>query len=116
MRSSSITFLKTGVSRMPSRIHSPTATMMALRKNGMRQPHVMKWSPESQLKNSTAQFARNRPAGAPNCGQEDRKPRFWSVRAHSIASNTDPPHSPPTPMPCTKRMMVSRIGAQTPME
>src|SRR5215469_13338798 len=35
-----------------------------------------KLSPESQLKNSTARFARNSPAGPPNCGQAARKPRF----------------------------------------
>ena len=37
-RSSATTFWNTGVSRMPSRIHSPIPTMMMLRKNGMRQP------------------------------------------------------------------------------
>ena len=60
-------------------------------------------------------FARNNPAGAPNCGQAERKPRFLSVRAHSIASRTEPPHSPPTPMPWTRRMTVSSTAPQMPM-
>ena len=115
VRSSSRIFWNTGVSMMPSRIHSPTPTMTALRKNGMRQPQVRNWSPEYQLKNSTAQFARNNPQGAPNCGHAERKPRFLLVRAHSIASSTEPPHSPPTPMPWIRRMTVSRIAPQMPM-
>ncbi len=56
-------------------------------------PHQER-SPDSQLKTSTARLARKNPAGAPNCGQEAMKPRLRSVRAHSIASNTEPPHSP----------------------
>ena len=34
---------------------------------------------------------------------------------HSIDMSTEPPHSPPTPMPWTIRSRVSRIGAHTPM-
>src|ERR1700730_6705882 len=92
---------------MPSRIHSPTPTMMMLIRNGMRQPQTRNWSPESQLKTSTAKLAKKNPAGAPNCGQEAMKPRLRSVRAHSIANNTEPPHSPPTPIPWIKRMIVN---------
>src|SRR5271165_2209823 len=92
---------------MPSRIHRPIATMTMLRKNGMRQPQTRNWSPEYQLKNSTATLARNSPAGPPNSGQEARKPRFFVVCAHSIASNTEPPHSPPTPIPWIRRITVS---------
>jgi hypothetical protein len=66
---------KTGVSKMPRRIYSPIPTMMMLRKNGMRHPQVKNSSPERQLKNNTAMFARNRPARAPNCGHEATKPR-----------------------------------------
>ena len=115
MRSSSSTFWKTGVSRMPSRIHRPTPTMTMLIRNGMRQPQTRNWSPESQLNTSTATLARNSPAGAPNCGQAERKPRFLLVRAHSIASRTEPPHSPPTPMPWIRRMTVSSTAPQMPM-
>ncbi len=115
MRSSAITFWKTGVSRMPSRIHNPTPTMTMLIRNGMRQPHTRNWSPETQLNTSTARLARKNPAGAPNCGQDEMKPRCLVVRAHSMASNTEPPHSPPTPIPWINRMTVSRTGPQMPM-
>ena len=102
-RSSSRTRRNTGVSRMPSRIHNPTPTITMLSRNGMRQPQVRNWSPEIQLKISTAALARNSPAGAPNCGQEAMNPRCLLVRAHSIASSTEPPHSPPTPIPWISR-------------
>ena len=82
----------------------------------MRQPQVLNWSPDSQLKNSTARLARKNPAGAPNCGQDDRKPRFLLLRAHSIASNTEPPHSPPTPIPWIRRMTVIKIAPQMPID
>ena len=89
--------------------------MMMLIKKGMRQPQVRNWSPESQLNTSTARLARKNPAGAPNCGQDEMKPRCLLVRAHSIASSTEPPHSPPTPMPWINRMMVNKTAPQTPM-
>ena len=45
-----------------------------------------------------AAFTITRPAGAPNCAQLVVKPRrLGSV--HSPARSTDPPHSPPTPIP-----------------
>ncbi len=65
----------------------------------MRQPQTKNWSPEIALKAKTARLASNSPAGAPNCGQEAIKPRCELVRAHSIDSSTEPPHSPPTPIP-----------------
>ena len=64
---------------------------------------------------TTYGFARNNPAGAPNCGHEAIKPRLLLDRAHSIANRTEPPHSPPTPMPWIRRMIVSRTAPQTPM-
>jgi len=109
------TFWKTGVSEMPSRIHSPTATITMLRRKGIRHPQTRNWSPDNQLKNSTARFARNSPAGPPNCGQAARNPRFLLLRAHSIASSTEPPHSPPTPIPWIRRMIVKRTAPQIPM-
>ena len=60
----------------------------------MRHPQTRNWSPDNQLKIRTAEFARKNPAGAPNCGQEAMKPRCLLVRAHSIASSTEPPPSP----------------------
>ena len=38
------------------------------------------------------------------------KPRRL-LEPHSIDMSTEPPHSPPTPMPCTIRSTTSRIGA-----
>ena len=73
--------------------------MTMLSRNGMRHPQTKNWSPESQLKIKTATLASSNPAGAPNCGQEATKPRWALVRAHSIDSNTEPPHSPPMPIP-----------------
>jgi hypothetical protein len=69
---------------MRSRIHRPMPTITMLRRNGIRHRQARNWSPETQLKNGTARFARNSPAGPPNCGQAARRPRFLLVRAHSI--------------------------------
>ena len=101
--------------KIPSRIHRPTATITMLIRNGRRHPQTRNWSPDNQLKIRTAEFARKNPAGAPNCGQDAMKPRCLLARAHSIASSTEPPHSPPTPMPWTRRMNVSRTAPQMPM-
>jgi len=81
----------------------------------MRHPQTRNWSPEIALNTSTAMFAKNNPAGPPNCGQDEMKPRWALVRAHSIASNTEPPHSPPTPMPWMKRMIVRITAPQMPI-
>jgi predicted ATPase len=71
--------------------------MMMLRKKGTRHPQLRNWSPEIALNANTARFARKNPAGAPNWGQEAINPRWAFERAHSIASSTEPPHSPPSP-------------------
>src|SRR5205085_12034756 len=55
--------------------------------------------PEISLNASTAKFARNNPAGTPNCGQDATNPRCALLLVHSIDSSTEPPHSPPTPTP-----------------
>ena len=81
----------------------------------MRHPQFKNWSPDIALKNNTAKFARARPHGAPNCGQEAIKPRFALVRAHSIDKSTEPPHSPPTPGPCMKRRTSMMIAPQMPI-
>ncbi len=57
----------------------------------------------------------NNPQGTPNCGHEATKPRDWLVRAHSIDINTEPPHSPPTPIPWMKRRTVRMTAPQMPM-
>ena len=93
-------FWNTGVSRMPSRIHRPIPIRTMLRKNGTRQPQVRNWSPDKAVAPSMTMVDRNKPAGTPHCGQEARKPRLcWPLRDHSIDNSTEPPHSPPTPMP-----------------
>src|SRR5438067_644763 len=86
-----------------------------LSRNGIRQPHTRNRSPEIALNASTARFARKSPAGTPNCGHDAMKPRCLVVLAHSIASRTEPPHSPPTPTPCTNRNTVRITAPQTPM-
>ena len=90
--------------------------MTMLSMNGMRHPQTRNWSPEIALNTSTAKFARSSPAGPPNCGHEVMKPRCWLVRAHSIDNSTEPPHSPPTPMPWMKRMMVRMTAPQMPID
>ena len=112
---SASSFEKIGVSRMPSRIQSPIATRIRLRKNGTRQPQLRNASPDIWEKARTARLARNRPHGTPNCGQEAMKPRDSLPRAHSIESSTEPPHSPPMPMPCRARSTVRMMAPQTPM-
>ncbi len=91
----------------------PTSTMLI--RNGTRQPQVRNASPDIELNTSTARLARNNPDGTPNCGQDATKPRWRLVRAHSIDSSTEPPHSPPTPTPWMKRSTVSRTAPQMPM-
>ena len=55
------------------------------------------------------------PAGTPNCGHEAMKPRLPWVRDHSMAISTEPPHSPPAPMPWKTRSTVSSTAPQMPM-
>jgi hypothetical protein len=105
----------TGVSRMPRRIHNPMPTSTIDSMNGTRQPQVANASPDSSLKASTARFARKRPAGTPNCGHDAISPRCPWVRDHSMAIKTEPPHSPPTPMPCSMRSTVRITAPQMPI-
>ena len=81
----------------------------------MRQPQVRNAGPEIVLNAKTTRLARNSPAGTPNCGHEATKPRWALVRAHSIDSSTEPPHSPPTPIPCAVRKIVRITAPQMPM-
>lgn len=62
----------------------------------------------------TAAVDSSSPSGTPICGQLAMKPRRFT-EPHSIASSTEPPHSPPTAMPCMIRSRVSSTGAATPI-
>ena len=64
----------------------------------------------------TASVDSNKPQGTPNCGHEATRPRWLCVRDHSIASSTEPPHSPPTPMPWIARSTVNRTAPQMPID
>jgi hypothetical protein len=92
----------------------PTSTIESA--NGTRQPQVTKSSPAQRLNAKMARFDNSKPHGTPNCGHDAINPRWFCVRDHSIASSTEPPHSPPTPMPWNTRRTVSRIAPQIPME
>ena len=101
---------------MPSLIHRPTPTRTIDSANGIRQPQVANWSPDHVLAARITRLDRNRPAGTPNCGHDAMKPRWSWVRDHSIASSTEPPHSPPTPMPWRVRRIVRMIAPQIPID
>ena len=102
---------------MPSRIHKPMPTRMIDSANGMRQPHTRKSSPVAQALNArTARFDNKSPQGTPNCGQAATRPRCPLVRDHSIANSTEPPHSPPTPMPWIMRSTVRSTAPQMPID
>ena len=86
-----------------------------LSRNGIRQPHESNESPSAWLNSDTAPVESSRPIGTPTCGQLATSPRRrWSP--HSIESVIEPPHSPPTPMPCRIRSTTSSIGAHTPID
>ena len=54
--------LKTGVSRMPRRIHRPMPIRTMLSRNGTRQPQAMKSAPDQALNARITRLDRNRPA------------------------------------------------------
>ena len=85
-----------------------------LARNGTRQPQVSKLSPVRLLIHLTMPVDSSSPIGTPTCGQLAAKPRR-RCEPHSMDSSTEPPHSPPTPMPCRTRSRVSRIGAARPI-
>ena len=85
-----------------------------LARNGMRQPQVSNASPMVWVSSETAPVESSRPIGTPTCGQLPMKPRRFGL-PHSMHSVTEPPHSPPTPMPCIRRRTTSSVGAQKPI-
>jgi hypothetical protein len=87
-----------------------------LRRNGTRQPQARNSASDSRLESSAKMpVASRRPAGTPIWGQLPESPRFPSGEC-STAMRTAPPHSPPTPKPCTKRSVTSSTGAHTPID
>jgi len=104
-----------GVSLMRRRIHRPTATRIALPRNGRRQPQAKNAASSSVAAISrNVPVARKNPSGAPNCGNIPNHARLPGG-ACSVASSTAPPHSPPRPSPCPRRHRASRKGAATPI-
>ena len=97
----SLTSANSGLSMTRSRTYSPTPTSSRLTRNGTRQPQVRNSGPVVRDITWTIAVDSSRPSGTPSCGQLAMKPRRWR-EPHSIASSTDPPHSPPTATPCSK--------------
>ena len=85
-----------------------------LTRNGTRHPQVSNESPLTLLISLTMPVDASRPSGTPTCGQLAMNPRRFTL-PHSIDSSTDPPHSPPPPMPWTSRRSVRITGAATPI-
>ena len=65
------------------------------------------------VSSETAPVESSRPIGTPTCGQLPMKPRRFGL-PHSMHSVTEPPHSPPTPIPWIRRSRTSSVGAQKP--
>jgi len=102
-----------GLSSTRSRTYNPMATRTMLARNGTRQPQVSNEGPATELNSLTMPVDSSSPTGTPTCGQLAMKPRQRCL-PHSIDSSTEPPHSPPTPMPCRTRRTTSRKAAVTP--
>lgn len=85
-----------------------------LRANGTRQPQLLKLSPAIELNSLTMPVDSSSPMGTPTCGQLAQNPRRRWV-PHSMDSRTEPPHSPPTPIPWNIRRTISTIGAAMPI-
>ena len=108
------TAAKAGLSSTRNRTYRPTPTSTMDSRNGIRQPQLLKSASEVLPCTSlTMPVDSSRPSGTPSCGQLAKKPRR-RCEPHSIDSSTEPPHSPPTPMPWMIRRTTSRIGAAMP--
>ena len=80
----------------------------------MRQPQLRNSSSESPDTARNARFDVSTPTGTPNWAKLPYRARRRD-EACSVAMSTAPPHSPPTPKPCTRRSSTSRIGAPMPI-
>ena len=86
-----------------------------LSRNGILQAHDSKVAePASVTVAAVMPLERTSPIGTPNWGQLPRKPFRFGL-PHSIDISTEPPHSPPTPMPWQARRMTRITAAHRPM-
>ncbi|MNR17649.1 hypothetical protein D3C85_1343260 [compost metagenome] len=95
-------------------MNQPTKSSTTLARNGTRQPQDNISSSGSCATAAMASDDRIRPGATPTCGKLPNSP-FLPSGACSTAIRTAPPHSPPTAMPCKKRMQTSNTAAQYPM-
>ena len=110
-RASAATLRKDGVSRpcCGSTCRSAPArwtarTECASRRTGRPPPRTARQAEVAKLPSA-------RPNKAPVWGTAPKKPRLCAGE-YSTASNTPPPHSPPSASPCSRRSRVSRMGDQ----
>lgn len=97
------------------RTSRPTMTSAAEARNGTRQPQETKASSGSWLMARKLTVERVLPTGEP-CWANAPYSTDLPLGACSEAIRTEPPHSPPRPMPWIMRMQTRRIGAAMPME
>jgi hypothetical protein len=87
-----------------------------LARNGTRHPQLNSCASDRlPLISRNAPIEKNKPAGAPNCGNMPYQ-ACLPLGAFSVASSTAPPHSPPKPRPCPTRQSARSTAAHTPME
>lgn len=90
-------------------------TSTKLTRKGTRQPQLAKdCSLMTALMSLIIAVESSRPIGTPSCGQLAIRPRRLRL-PHSMLMRTEPPHSPPTPMPWARRSTVRMMGAATPI-
>ena len=103
-----------GVSGSVRRTQKPTATTIALRKNGMRQPHASNWSSGSAEIGMNTRVARISPACVPDSVKLVKNARRWAGACSSVIELA-PACSPEAEMPCSSRRITSMIGEATPI-
>ena len=100
---------------MRSRITRPIATSTRLSRNGTRQPHESNADSDSTADSRVMPpVPSTSPTGTPTCAKLPSNPRLrWSP--HSMASSTEPLHSPPIAMPWMRRSATRISGAAIPI-
>lgn len=87
--------------------------MMTLSRNGTRHPQAMNARGGSRAISPNTRDESSNPPGEAAWGRLPQKPRR-PEGACSIVIKLAPAYSPPNPIPCATRRVISRIGAQTP--